>query len=68
MERFKIEIKGEANVRKLTEKFGDDFDKIIKHLRVQGWRLLLVNPDSVTTATAATKAVGREQNAIYLSD
>lgn len=64
MERFKIEIKGEANVRKLTEKFGDDFDKIIKHLRVQGWRLLLVNPDSVT----ATAAVGREQNAIYLSD
>lgn len=65
MERFKIEIKGEANVRKLTEKFGDDFDKIIKHLRVQGWRLLLVNPDSVTAAAAA---VGREQNAIYLSD
>jgi predicted nuclease of restriction endonuclease-like RecB superfamily len=65
VERFKIEIKGEANVRKLTEKFGDDFDKIIKHLRVQGWRLLLVNPDSVTAATAA---VGREQNAIYLSD
>ena len=66
MERFKIEIKEEANVRKLTEKFGDDFDKIIKHLRVQGWRLLLVNPDSVTAAAAAT--VGREQNAIYLSD
>ena len=65
MERFKIEIKGEANVRKLTEKFGDDFDKIIKHLRVQGWRLLLVNPDSVTAAAAA---VGREQNAIYFSD
>ena len=65
MERFKIEIKGEANVRKLTEKFGDDFDRIIKHLRVQGWRLLLVNPDSVTAAAAA---VGREQNAIYLSD
>ena len=52
-------------MRKLTEKFGDDFDKIIKHLRVQGWRLLLVNPDSVTAAAAA---VGREQNAIYLSD
>lgn len=66
MERFKIEIKGEANVRKLTEKFGDDFDRIIKHLRVQGWRLLLVNPDSVTAT--ATKAVEREQNAIYLSD
>ena len=46
VERFKIEIKGEGNVKKLTEKFGDDFDRIIKHLRVQGWRLLLINPDA----------------------
>lgn len=46
VERFKIEIKGHQSLNRLQQKFGFEYSKIAKYLRVSGWRLLLVDPDT----------------------
>ena len=43
-ERYEIEIKGMTKIKKIMNKFDNQYERIVEHLRIMGEQMVLLNP------------------------